>query len=180
MDLLSDKIFSMATLYSYTSTNNNTGWNWNGANDNGALSFTPTATGTPTQVVLRIATITGSPVIDLYIQGDKTIGSANYGSATGVSITAGTNTISISGGAQITSGTRYWIYIKRTSSISNYFNFYNEYTSPPTEQYWKSTASNIDPDSRYDSGVKNIGASMDVNGTLAGASANPAFLLKFV
>ena len=161
----------MTTLYSYTSTNNNTGLNWNSTPDNYAWSFTPTVTGTPNQLVLRIASIVGTPVGDFYIKADKTAASTTHASATGVTISAGTNTISLSGGVQIDSGTRYWVYFARTSSINDYPRPYNEYASPPTEQFWRSSSAGIDPNTRYDSGVKNIGMSMDINGTTGASSS---------
>lgn len=156
----------MASLYSYTSTNNNTGLNWNNNNDNYAWSFTPTVTGTPTEIVIRTSWITGTPTGNFYIKWDKTTASPTYWTASWITLTAWSNTIPITWWAQITAGVRYWIYFERTSSVSNYPNIYNEYTSPPTEQFWRSSSSNIDPDTRYDSGVKNIWISMDINGTL--------------
>ena len=156
----------MATLYSYTSTNNNTGWNWNGANDNGAVSFTPTITWIPTQLIWRNFSVSWTPIVDIYIKSDKTDASTTYAQALWVTMTSGTNTINLTPMWQINSGTRYWVYMKRISNVSNFFRFYNEYTSPPSEQYWRSSASNIDPDIRYDSWSKNIGASMDIKWNL--------------
>lgn len=154
----------MATLYSYTSTNNYTNLNWNGSNDNYAFSFTPTVTGIPTELVVRLRTNTGTPVGNFYIKADKTAASATFGTASGVSLVNGSNTIPLTDGAVITAGVTYWVYFERTSNTSNYPQLYNEYSSPPDQQFWRSSASNIDPDTRYDSGSKNIGASMDVNG----------------
>lgn len=162
----------MATLYSYTSTNNNTGWNWNGANDNGAMSFTPTVSGTPTEFVFRIESITGTPTGNVFIKSNKTLGSTTLGQALGVTFTSGTNTIPLTSGVSLTAGVQYWVFIERTSNISNFFRFYNEYTSPPAEQYWISSAPNIDPDIRYDAPSKNIGASMDINGTIDSGPVN--------
>ena len=152
------------TIYSYTSTNNNTGLNWNGATDKYAWSFTATASGIPTALVLRMQSIVGTPTGNIYIKADKTAASTTYATATGVTFTTGTNTITLTGGTLLTSGVTYWVFFERTSGSSDYFRIYNEYTSPPTEQFWRSTAANIDPDTRYDSGSKNIGMSMDVTG----------------
>ncbi len=153
---------SPVTIYSYTSTNNNTGWNWNWANDNWAMSFTATATGIPDTLVLRMQSIIWTPTGNVYIKTDKTLASTTKASATWVTFTSWTNTIALTWWSTLTSWVQYWVYIERTSSVANYFRFYNEYTSPPAEQYWRSNASNIDPNTRYDSWSKNIGASMDI------------------
>lgn len=163
--LLSYKAWTPVTMYTYTSTNNNTGLNWNAANDNYAWSFTPTASWTPTSLVLRMQSIVWTPTGNIYIKGDKTAASTTYGSATGVTFTSWANTIAITGWSAMTSGVTYWIYFQRTSDTSNYFRIYNEYTSPPAQQLWRSSASNIDPDTRYDSVSKNIWVSMDLTGT---------------
>lgn len=152
------------TLYTYTSTNNNTGLNWNNANDRYAWSFTPTVTGTPTKVVLRMSSIWGTPTGEIYIKADKTLASTTYWSATGLTFTTWTNTITLTWWSSITSWVTYWVYFIRTSSSANYFRIYNEYTSPPTQQFWRPNASNIDPNVRYDSPTKNIGMSMDIIG----------------
>ena len=150
------------TLYSYTSTNNTTGLNWNAANDRYAWSFTPTVTWTPSKVILRMFSITWTPTGEIYIKADKTLASATYWTATWITFTTGTNTITLTGGSTITSWVTYWVYFIRTSNASNYFRIYNEYTSPPTQQFWRPNASNIDPNVRYDSASKNIGMSMDI------------------
>lgn len=155
----------MANLYSYTSTNNNTWLNWNAANDNYAWSFTPTATWTPTNIILRLQSIVGTPTGNFYIKADKTAASTTYGTATWVTLSAWSNTIPLTWGTSITSWTTYWVFFERTSAVTSYPRLYNEYTSPPTEQFWRSTAANIDPDTRYDSWSKNIGMSMDITGT---------------
>jgi hypothetical protein len=152
-------------LYTYTSTNNNTWLNWNNANDNYAWSFTTTAAWTPTTLVLRIQSITGTPTGNIYIKADKTAASTTYGTATWVTFTSGTNTITLTWTSALSNATTYWVYFQRTSNSSNYFRIYNEYTSPPAQQFWRPSASNIDPDTRYDSWSKNIGMSMTLNWT---------------
>jgi len=174
---LGSEMAQAVTCYSYTSTGNNTGWNWNAPNDNGAFSFTPTTSCVPTQILLRVQSISGSPVGDVSIRADKASTSTGYGSASSVSFNAGTTTINLSGGSTINSGTRYWVYISRTSAVTDFFRFYNEYASPPSEQYWYSTASNIEPNTRYDSSVKNIGVSIDVIGTVPAANTFDALSL---
>lgn len=156
----------MASLYSYTSTNNNTWLNYNWANDNYAWSFTPTATWIPNELVVRLQSVIGTPTGNLYIKANKTIASATYWTASGVTLTTWSNSIALTWWATLTSWVQYWVYFERTSAATDYPRLYNEYTSPPTEQFWRSSSSNIDPDTRYDSGAKNIGVSMDINGDL--------------
>jgi len=153
------------TIYSYSSTNNNTGLNWNGASDFYAWSFTATASWTPTELVLRHQTVNGTPVGNFYIKADKTAASTTYASAIGHTTSSGTDTIALTGWTTLTSWVQYWILYERTSDTSNFFRIYNEYSSPPAEQLWRSSASNIDPNTRYDSGSKNIGISFNVNWT---------------
>lgn len=168
----------MATLYSYTSVTNNTWLNWNGANDNYAWSFTPTVSGTPTDIVLHLHSIVWTPIGNFYIKANKTIASSTYWTATWVTLTSWSNTITLTWWVSLTSWVQYWVYFERTSAVTDYPRIYNEYTSPPTEQLWRSTTNNIDPNTRYDSGVKNIGISMDVLGT-TWATANSNFFMFF-
>lgn len=153
------------TLYTYTSTNNNTGLNWNNANDRYAWSFTPTVSWTPTKLLLRMSSIVGTPTGEIYIKSDKTLASSTHWSATWITFTTWSNEIPLSWWVPLVAWTTYRVYFIRTSSSANYFRIYNEYTSPPTQQFWRPTASNIDPNTRYDSPTKNIWMSMDVIGT---------------
>jgi hypothetical protein len=150
------------TIYTYTSTNNNTWLNFNEANDNSAWSFTRTNAGIPTSLVLRMRSITWTPTGNFYIKWDKTIGSTTYRTATWVTITSLVSTIRLTWWSMLTAWNTYWVYFERTSNSSNYFRIYNEYTNPPAQQFWHSSASNIDPDVRYDSVTKNIWMSMDL------------------
>lgn len=163
--MMAQKISSSPiTLYTYTSTNNNTWLNWNNANDNYAWSFTPTASWTPTSLVLRMHSIVWTPTGNFYIKANKTAASTTYWTATWITLTSWTNTIRLTWWSALTSWTQYWVYFQRTSNSSNYPRIYNEYTSPPAQQFWRSSTSNIDPDTRYDSSSKNIWISMDLIG----------------
>lgn len=158
----------MSTLYSFTSTNNYTGLNWNAATDNYAFKFLASATGIPNQLVLRLFDVVGgTPTCNVYIKGDKTLASTTYGSATGVNLAAGTNTITLTGGAKITNGNYYWVYFQRTSSASVYPRIYNRATGGVLP-FYRSSASNIDPDTLYGS----YDVSMDINGTLSSNGSN--------
>jgi len=153
------KSTSPVIIYTYTSTSNNTWLNWNWANDNYAWSFTATNAWIPTKLVLRINSIVWTPIWDFYIKSDKTIGSTTYASATWITLTSWTNTITLTWWITLTSWTKYWIYFSRTSTTSNYFRIYNEISSPPAwAELWRSSSSNIDPNTKY----SDLWISMDI------------------
>lgn len=151
----------MATLYSFTSTGTNA--NFNDANfspQNFCWTFSPSTSGTPNQLVLRVNTVTGTPTGDFYIRNQNTAsGATTYGSATGVTLTAGTNTITLTGGAQITAGGTYYCWFSRTSNSSNFPNIYANNSSPAYNIY--RAVGTSDPNSLWFAGD----ISFDVNGT---------------
>lgn len=151
----------MATLYAQTTQNSFSNFNWNSNNDNYAWSFVPTATGVPTQLVISLQGVTGTPTGEFYIKSDKTFASTTYGSVTGVTLTSGVNTLTLSSGAQINSGTTYWVYFRRTSNSSNYpaIQFDTGKTNYPI---YRSTAINIDPATLW----QTFDIKMSINGTL--------------
>jgi len=165
----------MAVLYAQTTQNNFSNFNDNDATDNYAWQFVPTASGTPTNMVLSLQGVSGSPVCNFYIRANRTAASTTYATATSVSLTSGNNTITWSGASQINSGTTYWIYMAVTTNLAVGYPQIQYDTAKNNYQIYRSSASNIDPDTFWQTNdVK-----MTINGTLA-STANPAFLLNFV
>lgn len=134
----------MATLYSQTSSNTNSNFNWNWANDAYAWSFVPSATGIPTQIILNVASITGTPTGNFYIKASNLIASATYWTAIGVTLSAWDNTITLTGWSSITSWGTYWVYFDRTSSSANVpaISYSTALTNYPV---YRSLAANNDP-----------------------------------
>lgn len=136
----------MITLFSTTAdaTKTFSNFNWNAAPDNYAFSFVPTASGVPTQFVISNNGASGT--LSFTIRANKTAASTSYGTTGSVSLAAGSNTFSISGGAQINSGTTYWVYFTVTGGTPT-INYNNPGT--PKNAMWRSSASNIDPDTLW-------------------------------
>lgn len=155
----------MATLYTQTSSNTSGNFNWNAANDNYAWSFVAATTWIPNQLVLNVASITGTPVGNFYIKADKTAASATYGSASWVTLASGDNTITLTGGATITAWGTYWVYFERTTNTSNVPSI--SYDSWKTNYpVYRSASSNIDPaTSWFTNDIR-----MSINGTLVQSS----------
>lgn len=109
----------MATIYSQTTSNTSSAFNWNANNDHYAWSFVPTVSGTPWTLDLEVSSITWTPTCDFYIKADKTTSSATYWVATWITLSAGTNNITLSSWALLTAWVTYWVYMIRTSSTLN-------------------------------------------------------------
>lgn len=139
----------MATLYSQSTQNTFSNFNdGTVANANYAWQFTPTASGTPTQVTLYAQGIVGTPTGNVYIKADKTIASTTYATATGVTFVTGSNVFTFTGATSITSGVTYWIYFQRTSASTVYPQLQYD-TAKTNFQTWKPSASNIDPNTLW-------------------------------
>lgn len=106
-------------IYAQTTSDNNATFNWNANTDSYAWSFVPSVSWVPDQLTLELSSITGTPVCDFYIKSDKTFVSTTYASATWVTLASGSNVITLTWWLTITIGTTYWIYMSRTSNISN-------------------------------------------------------------
>lgn len=153
----------MATLYSHTSTETSGNCNWNVATDNYASPFVATGSGIPDQLVLRISSVTGTPTCNIFIRNQNTVsGATTYASASGVTLTSGTNTISLTGVASITATNTYYVWIARTSDTSNFPAPYFKTTGAAYTQY-RAAAADSDPTTSWFTGD----ISMDVNGTLS-------------
>lgn len=162
----------MATLYAQTTQNNYSNFNdGTVANRNYAFEFVPSATGTPTQITLDLQGVSGTPTGEVYIKADKTFASTSYGQATGLTWTSGTNTITLTSGAQINSGTKYWVYLRFTSNSSNYAQIRYD-TGKTNYKMYRPSASNIDPDTLW--------FTFDIKTTISGdTTANGNFFLFF-
>ena len=158
----------MATLYAQTTSNDYSNWNDNNSTDDRyAWQFAPTTSGTPTEIVLDLNGISGSPTGNIYISADKTLAATDYGSATGVAFTSGVNTIALTGGAQINSGTTYWVFFVRTTTPATGYPKFKYDTAKTNYQSWRSTAGGIDPNNLwFTSDIK-----MTINGDLVTESS---------
>lgn len=164
----------MATLYTQTTSSTYSSWNDNNSTDDRyAWQFVPTTSGIPNQLVLDLNGVSGSPTGNFYISADKTTAAADYGQATGVSLSAGTNTITLTSGAQINSGTTYWVFFVRTSTPATGYPQFKYDTAKTNYQSWRSTSGGIDPDSNWFT----YDIKMTINGDLP---TQPQFLMNFV
>ena len=153
----------MAVLYSEDSTETSSNYNWNAATDNDAGTFVPTASGTPTELVIRLAGIAGTPTGDFYIRNQNTVsGATTYATASNVTLASGSNTIALTGGTTISSGTTYYLWFARETASTVYPQFQYQSTGANLTQY-RSTAADSDPTTVWFTG--NI--SFDINGTLS-------------
>lgn len=160
----------MATLYWQTSSNTSSNFNWNSNTDSYAWSFVPTTTWIPTSLVLNVASITGTPVCDFYIKSDKTFSSSTYWSATGVTLSSGDNTITLSSWVQLSLWNTYWVYMSRTSNTSNTPSISYD-TWKTNYPVYRATSSWVDPTTLwFTNDIR-----MSVNGNVSGSN----FLLFF-
>lgn len=131
-------------IYSQTTSNTSGNFNWNANTDNYAWSFVPTVTWLPNQLTLEVSSITGTPICDFYIKSDKTFTSTTYASATWVTLSAGSNVISMTWLLTITVGITYWIYMSRTTNTSNVPSIAYD-TGKTNYPVYRSTSSWVDP-----------------------------------
>lgn len=107
------------TLYEQQAKNTYSNFNWNSSPDAYAWQWTPTASGTPTQIILPCHSVVGTATGDISIRSDRTSTSTSFGSATAITFVAGDNVIDLSGAAPVAAGSTYWVYFKRTSASSS-------------------------------------------------------------
>lgn len=110
---------SIMDLYAQTTSDNSAAFNFNGNTDSYAWSFVASFSWIPDQLTLEVSSITGTPVCEFYIKSDKFYFSTTYATASWVTLSSGSNVITMTWGTPIIAGDPYWIYMSRTSNTSN-------------------------------------------------------------
>ena len=117
--------------------------------DNFAFKFAATETGTPTSLTIDTEQVAGNPVYNISIHATQSLSSTQYGSASDVTFTLGSNVIAVSGGSEMTSGNDYYLILSRTSSVGDYIRLYFDESVATGYSGYYSSALNVDPDTLW-------------------------------
>lgn len=130
----------------YSHTTDGTFANYNDGNDWWyAHQFVCGTSGVPTEIDVYLEATSAGTGDALYIRGSKSASAPNYGSATGIGWSAsGIQTISLGGGALITSGNTYYVCIHVTSG-TNFPKFQIDSSLDAAFQSFKSASAGTDP-----------------------------------